>query len=124
MEPDIRENRLHVSRIPNPSSVDERVVARQDRGMSAPKFRQLRLDALNLPQPALRSERRKLDELVASIEAVGVLVPLVVRKLGKEYAVVAGAGRLEALRVTGAGPATKVPCVVVDVDDAEATLLS
>ncbi len=66
-----------------------------------------------------------MDELVASIEAVGILVPLVVRPLGKrEFAVIAGAGRLEALRLTGAGPKTEVPCVVVDVDDAEATLLA
>ena len=97
--------------------------------MAAPKLVVLRLDQLNLPQPALRSERRKLDELVASVEQVGVLVPLVVRRLGgrkgrAEYAVVAGAGRLEALRRTGAGPASEVACVVVDVDDGEATLLS
>ena len=97
--------------------------------MAAPKFRRLRLDQLNLPQPGLRGGRKKLDELVASIEAVGVLVPLVVRRLGgskrqEEYSVIAGAGRLEALRRTGAGPAAPVPCVVVDVDDAEATLLS
>ena len=93
--------------------------------MASPKYRRLRLDQLNLPQPGLRSERRMLDELVASVEEVGVVVPLVVRPVGKnEYAVIAGAGRLEALRRTGAGPATLVPCVIVEVQDAEAILLS
>jgi ParB family chromosome partitioning protein len=92
--------------------------------MGATKFRMIRLDQLNLPQPGLRAERKKLDGLVASVDELGVLVPLVVRRLGKgEYVVVAGAGRLEALRRTGAGPATLVPCVVVEVDDAEAILL-
>lgn len=89
------------------------------------KPRRLRLEQLNLPQPALRSSRAQLDELVASIEEVGILVPLVVRPLGQdEYAVIAGAGRLEALRLSGAGPKTQVPCIVMDVDDAEATLLA
>lgn len=48
-----------------------------------------------------------------------------VRQIGDdEYAVIAGVGRLEGLRMTGAGPKTLVPCVVVEVDDAEATLLA
>lgn len=93
--------------------------------MAKGKPRRLRLEQLNLPQPGLRSSRAQLDELVASIEEVGILVPLVVRALSKdEYAVIAGAGRLEALRRTGAGPKTQVPCVVMDVDDAEAMLLA
>jgi ParB family chromosome partitioning protein len=93
--------------------------------MARPSFRRIRLDQLNLPQPALRSGRHKLHELIASIEEVGVLVPLVVRAIGeREYALIAGAGRLEALQRTGAGPSSTVPCVVVDADDAEATLLS
>ena len=93
--------------------------------MARPKAKRLRLDRLNLPQPAIRGGRDKLDELAVSIEEIGLLVPLVVRATGKdEYAVIGGAGRLEALRLTGAGPATMVPCVVVDVDDAEAMLLA
>ena len=84
----------------------------------------MRLEQLNVAQPMLRTGRDKLDELVASIEEVGVLVPLVVRALGgSEYAVIGGAGRLEALRRTGAGPKATVPCLVVEADDAEAMLL-
>ena len=60
---------------------------------------------------------------------MGVVGPRVVRLWGgsktrEEYSVIAGVGRLEALRRTGAGPDYLVPCVVVEVDDAEATLLS
>lgn len=96
-----------------------------DPEMPRPKPRRLRLDQLNLPQPTLRTSRDKLSELAASIEEIGLLVPLVVRALGDdEFAVIGGAGRLEALRLTGAGPDTRVPCVVVDVDDAEAMLLA
>jgi len=93
--------------------------------MAHTRFRRLRLDQLDLPQPALRSTRHKLDELVASVQSVGVLVPLIVRALGKdEYAVIAGAGRIEALRRSGAGPATAVPCLVVETDDRQAMLLA
>ena len=94
-------------------------------GMARSKSKQLRLEQLNLPQPAIRSGRGDLDALVASISELGLLVPLVVRPLGgEEYAVIAGAGRLEALRRSGAGPRSRVPCVVVEVDDAEAMLLA
>lgn len=85
----------------------------------------LRLSQLNVPMPALRSWRRRLGVLSASIDGVGVLVPLVVRRIGEdEYSVIAGVGRLEGLQMTGAGPKTLVPCIVVEVDDAEATLLA
>lgn len=95
--------------------------------MARGKVRWIRIEQLNLAQPMIRSGRERLGELAASIEEVGVLVPLVVRSLGgepEEFAVIAGAGRLEALRVNGAAPSTTVPCVVVEVDDAEAMLLA
>jgi len=93
--------------------------------MARPKFRRLRLDQLNVPQPAIRLSRRKLAELTASVQALGILVPFVVRAIGgDEYVVIGGAGRLQALQLTGAGPTSLVPCVVVDVDDAEAMLLA
>lgn len=92
--------------------------------MARGKVRWIRIEQLNLAQPMIRSGRERLGELAASIEEVGVLVPLVVRSLGgepEEFAVIAGAGRLEALRVNGAAPSTTVPCVVVEVDDAQGT---
>jgi ParB/RepB/Spo0J family partition protein len=93
-------------------------------------LRRIRLDALQLPAVGVRKERRRLGELQASIEEVGVLVPLVVRALAakrgsaQRYEVIAGAGRVEALRRSGAAASTKVPCIVVAVDDAQATLMS
>ena len=62
------------------------------------------------------------DRLRCSIERFGNLVPLVVRLIcvGK-YETVGGAHRLELLRESGWVTA---PCVVVDVEDAEAKLLS
>ena len=57
-----------------------------------------------------------------SIQRFGNLVPLVVRLVGaNSYETVGGAHRLEVLEESGCDTA---PCVVVDVDDAEARLLS
>ncbi len=104
---------------------ERQVVGDSDATVARPKLKRLRIDRLNVPQPAIRTGRRRLAELVASVEQVGILVPLVVRALGGgEHVVIGGAGRLEALRLTGAGPTTLVPCIVVDVDDAEAMLLA
>ena len=64
----------------------------------------------------LRSHLRR------SIERFGNLVPLVVRLISESrYETVGGAHRLEVLKESGCGAA---PCVVVDVDDVEARLLS
>ncbi len=57
-----------------------------------------------------------------SMERFGPVVPLVVREVGADlYETVGGAQRLEELRAMGAKTAT---CVVLDVNDAEARLLS
>jgi ParB family chromosome partitioning protein len=93
--------------------------------MAKAVFRRLRIDQLNEPRPALRKGRTQVEALAKSIAEVGLLVPLVVRGIGgEEYVVIAGAGRLEALRLNGAGASTKVPCVVVEASDAEATLMA
>jgi ParB family chromosome partitioning protein len=89
------------------------------------KVDHIRLDRLNLPEPPTRTRRSGLDRLATSVKEVGLLVPLLVRSLGRgEYAVIGGVGRLEALRAGGAGAHTLVPCLVVDVEDPEAALLA
>jgi ParB family chromosome partitioning protein len=63
-----------------------------------------------------------MDRLHRSIEQFGFLVPLVVRPIGDGYyETVGGAHRLRVLQDMGESSAS---CVVVDVDDVEARLLS
>ena len=60
--------------------------------------------------------------LQASLERFGVVVPLVVRRVGDGiYETVGGAQRLSILKDAGTESA---PCVVVEVDDTEARILS
>jgi ParB family chromosome partitioning protein len=72
--------------------------------------------AVDLVKPNPRQPRRRFgaDEMAASIREHGVLQPLVVRRAGKGYELVAGERRLLAARKAGL---TTVPCVVRAVPD-------
>jgi ParB family chromosome partitioning protein len=70
----------------------------------------------NPRQPRTLFEDETLESLARSIQEVGVLQPIVVRKVGDGFEVIAGERRLRAARL--AGLAT-IPAVVRDSDDAE-----
>ena len=73
--------------------------------------------APNPRQPRTTFATEPLDELRASIAEFGVLVPIIVRKLGNDrYELIAGERRWRA--ATAAGLAT-VPAIVRDADDRE-----
>jgi ParB/RepB/Spo0J family partition protein len=62
----------------------------------------------------------ELDELLASIKAHGLLQPLVVRRIGRRFELIAGHRRFEALRQLGW---TQIPVVVRAADRDEASVL-
>lgn len=68
-------------------------------------------------QPRQRFDDRALDELVASIKEKGILQPLVVRKQGKSYIIIAGERRHRAAAKAGL---KEVPVLVKDVATDEA----
>ena len=72
--------------------------------------------APNPKQPRSRFDDETLAELAASIREVGILQPIVVRRTGGGYEVVAGERRLRAAKL--AGLAT-VPVVLRDSEDAD-----
>lgn len=76
----------------------------------------LPLDAIqaNARQPRTVFHQEKLFELAESIKANGILQPLLVRKLGEGFEIVAGERRWRAARI--AGLAT-VPVLIQDVAD-------
>jgi ParB family chromosome partitioning protein len=70
-----------------------------------------------IPNPAQpRQSFGDLDELVASIHNVGVLEPLLVRQSSAGFEIISGERRYRAARAAGL---EEVPCIVLDVDDAE-----
>jgi ParB family chromosome partitioning protein len=70
----------------------------------------------NPRQPRTRFDDETIGALAASIREVGILQPIVVRKLGSGYELIAGERRLRAARL--AGLAT-IPVVVRETDDAD-----
>lgn len=72
-------------------------------------------------QPRRQFDPEGLEELAASIREVGVLEPLVVRRLGAGYELVAGERRWRAAKLAGL---VEVPVMVVDADASASAVLS
>ena len=75
----------------------------------------------NRLQPRQTYDVVKIDELAASIKDKGLLQPIVVRRAGEGYEVIAGERRLKAARQLGL---EKVPVIVKEADDQEALVLA
>lgn len=74
----------------------------------------------NPNQPRTLFDDTALDELAQSIQQVGLIQPLLVRKVGDHYELVAGERRLRAVKSLGF---IKVPCIVQSSMDAEESAL-
>ena len=65
-------------------------------------------------QPRLNFDEQGLQELAASIKEHGIIQPLVLRKLGDKYEIIAGERRYKAAQIAGL---TTVPAVISNIDD-------
>lgn len=70
--------------------------------------------APNPLQPRTVFEPERLEELASSIRANGIIQPLIIRRNGDQYQIVAGERRWRAAKLAGL---TEVPVVVQDVAD-------
>jgi len=75
----------------------------------------------NPNQPRKAFDLAALDELTASIRHSGMIQPIVVRRLGEGYQLIAGERRWRAARQAGL---TRIPAVVREVSDAESLELA
>jgi ParB family chromosome partitioning protein len=83
---------------------------------SGPSFEQLPLDRIdpNPRQPREAFDEETLQDLTTSIEAVGVLQPIVVRPNGDRYQIVMGERRVRAARAAGLD---RIPAIVRTTED-------
>jgi ParB family transcriptional regulator, chromosome partitioning protein len=83
---------------------------------SGPTFEQLSLDRIdpNPRQPRGSFDEEPLQDLTTSIEAVGVLQPIVVRPSGERYQIVMGERRVRAARAAGL---ERIPAIVRTTED-------
>ncbi len=65
-------------------------------------------------QPRLSFNEEGINELADSIKQHGIIQPLVVRRLGDKYEIIAGERRYKASTMAGL---TKVPVIISDIDD-------
>ncbi len=72
-------------------------------------------------QPRKRFPQESLKELSESIAQFGVINPLTVRKRSGKYELVAGERRLRAAKLAGL---QEVPCIVIDINMEESSLLA
>jgi ParB family chromosome partitioning protein len=83
---------------------------------AGPSFEQLPLDRIdpNPRQPRGAFDEEPLQDLTTSIEAVGVLQPIVVRPHGERYQIVMGERRVRAARAAGL---ERIPAIVRTTED-------
>ena len=77
--------------------------------------------APNPVQPRKVFDEKALEELSRSIQSYGILNPLTVRCRGGKYELVAGERRLRAAKLAGL---REVPCILLDVNMEDASLIA
>lgn len=75
----------------------------------------------NPDQPRTNFDKNKLQELAHSIKDQGVLQPIVVRKKGDRYQIIAGERRWQASRIAGV---KTIPATVIEANDSKALELA
>jgi ParB family transcriptional regulator, chromosome partitioning protein len=90
----------------------------------APKSGPIEVDidllAPNDHQPRLNMDEGKLAELAASIKSNGIIQPILVRRTGNTYRIIAGERRWRAAQRVGL---QRVPVVIREIDDGDKQLL-
>lgn len=69
-------------------------------------------------QPRIKFNEQAINELAESIKMHGVIQPIVVRKIGDKYEIIAGERRYKASIMAGK---TTIPAIVTSLDDKEST---
>lgn len=75
----------------------------------------------NKNQPRRRFNQDELNELAQSIRENGVLQPITVRLVNREYVLVAGERRLRASHIAGL---EEIPCIIIEATDEQTATLA
>lgn len=87
-----------------------------------PQYEQISVDRITDPDQPLRADltEESVGDLVESIKSVGIIEPLIVKRAGDNFEVIAGHRRLLAARIAGTG---LVPCIIREENGLEAEIL-
>ncbi|MDD2393190.1 MAG: ParB/RepB/Spo0J family partition protein [Eubacteriales bacterium] len=70
----------------------------------------------NSEQPRKSFDKKRLEELASSIKENGIIIPIIVKKEGNAYKIVAGERRWRAAKIAGL---TMIPSIIRDLTDLE-----
>lgn len=88
---------------------------------TGPQIRMISVDKIDPSPQQARTELGNMQELMASIKSKGILEPILVRRRGERYEIIAGERRyIAAKRIA----LTDIPCIEMDVKDNEAMELA
>jgi len=95
---------------------DKQISSKEEEIKSGEVVEQLKITEVepNVNQPRKKFDEESLEELAESIKQHGIIQPLVLRKAGEKYEVVAGERRFKAAGMAGL---VKLPAVITDIDD-------
>jgi len=94
----------------------EALIPNQDKSSADKNFRHLPLEKIspNPMQPRRQFDERALEELAESFKSQGMMQPVVVKKSGQDYILIAGERRFRAARLAGL---ENIPAIIVDEKD-------
>lgn len=72
-------------------------------------------------QPRREFDEREIEELASSIASYGVIQPIIVRRQGEMYQIIAGERRFRACHILGH---TEIPAIIEEMDDERAAAIS
>ncbi|MDD2215507.1 MAG: ParB/RepB/Spo0J family partition protein, partial [Eubacteriales bacterium] len=81
----------------------------------------IHLIVMNPDQPRKTFPDQELEELCSSIREFGVIQPIIVKRVGNQYMLIAGERRLRASTMAGLD---KIPATVREADEKDATLIA
>lgn len=93
------------------TNVEQEIIQEQEQAQQEIAVKKI---SANPYQPRQFFNEEKLEELAASIKEYGIVQPLVVRKKGKGFELVAGERRLRAAKIAGL---ENVPVIIKEYDD-------
>ena len=74
-------------------------------------------------QPRIKFDENSINELALSIKKYGVIQPIVVRKIGEKYEIIAGERRYKASVIAGKATIPAIICEFNDIDSVEIALI-
>ena len=86
-----------------------------------PKEIEIGLIDRNPDQPRKKFDEEALEELANSIKSHGVIQPIIVKKVGERYVIIAGERRYRASRIAGI---KTIPCIIKDYTEQEISEIS